>query len=155
MYSLSKNLDQVFNTQSIFIINSQFRDTATYPNANNFRVDLNILLNSIFSVQLTHYLSNQLAAPSQALYISIDVLNANRIYAPGYPTQNITFLVPTGTDPLKIVYVSQQPENDMCIFPKDYKPNTATLFISILDDAGNLVPNLPEYTLKLLFNHYC
>lgn len=155
MYSLSKNLDQVYNTQSQFVIQSQFRDTATYPNANQFRIDLPVLLNSIADVRLTHYLSNQLAAPSQALYISIDVFDNNKMYIVGYPTQRVTFLVPTGTDAQRIVYVSQRVDNDICIFPKDYKGNVASVFISIFDDNGNLVPNLPEFTMKLFINHYC
>lgn len=155
MYSLQRNLDQVYNTQSQFIIQSQFRDTATYPNANQFRVDFPVLLNSIADIRLTHYLSNQLAAPSQAVYISIDVFDNNKTYLPGHPTQRVTFMVPTGIDPLRISYISQSRENDICIFPKDYKPNVASIFISVMDDAGNLVTNLPEFTLKLFINHYC
>lgn len=153
--SIAENLDRVFNTQSVFIIQSQFRDKATYPNANQFRVDLNILLNSIADVTLTHYLSNQLAAPSQALYISIDVFDKNRTYLPGYPTQDVTFFVPTGISPLKIVYVSDDKMNDVCIFPKDYKPNIVSMLISIRDDNGILVNNLPEFVMKLFINHYC
>lgn len=154
-YSLSKNLDKVFNTQSVLIIQSAFRDLVSFPNANSYQIRVPVLLNSIADVKLTHFLSNQLAAPSQAIYISMDQFDNNRVYAPGYTTQNISFIVPTGIDPVKIDYVSQQAENDLCVFPKDYKPNVSTIFITIYNDAGILVPLMPEHTIRLFINHYC
>lgn len=153
--SIRNNLDRVYNTETTIIIQSLRRDTTTYPNANEFSIQLPIVLNSIAEVVLTHYLSSQTAGVVQAIYIAIDQLQNNRLYFPGFPQPNITFIVDTGFNAVKIDDVMQTEINNTCTFPKDYKPNVNTLSFRMYDDTGALFTGLPDFTARLVVRHYC
>lgn len=153
--SIYNNLDKVYNTETTIIIKSIFRDVVQFPNANQFTIQLPIILNSIAEVVLTHYLSAQTVGITQAIYIAIDQLQNNRLYFPGFPQNNVTFLVDTGFNAVKIDDVLQTEVNNTCVFPKDYKPNVNSLSFRLYDDTGVLFNNLPDFTLRLVVRHYC
>ena len=143
--NIDRNLATLYNTESSLYIQSQFRNTGNYPNANFYQVQLDQPIGSIKELHLTHFAGvTGLTGP---VFLQITEIAPILTSAPQYPSGPITFIiVPCNVNPS--YYVSERRENDLAVFPKSNAPSLSRFTLRWLDLNGNLSANMPNHTLR-------
>lgn len=130
--NLSTNLNEVFNTENNLFIDSTYRNIASFPNPNTFQMNLNQGFSHVQELVLTHFIVNGGTVPGPYVYIIIDEFSTTMCYTPGSPIANYNFIIPGGIS----TYISQEPNNDKIVFPKQGATNIQRLTIRIVDSTG-------------------
>ncbi len=131
-YDIVENLNRVFNTENNLFIDSTYRNTTVYPNPNYFQMVLNQGFSHIQELVLTHFIVNGGTVPGPYVYIIIDEFSNTLCYTPGSPISNYNYVIPGGVSS----YISQEPNNDKIVFPKQGSTNINKLTIHIVDSTG-------------------
>lgn len=144
---IQSDLNKVYNAEYAIILDSSKRNVVSYPNANNFKLNLQKDMTSCIRVSLTHFIMAAGNIPGPYIYIIIDEISSGMSYAPSIG--KIQFLVPGGIP----AYVSQGPLNDTILMPKLAPVMIQSFTVRIVD--ANLNPIvITDYTMKLIARSY-